>query len=675
MADTTNATTKEEARVRVQRLRDAINKHRYEYHVLDAPTMTDEAFDSLKHELKLLEDTFPDLITPDSPTQRVGGEPLESFAKVPHVRPMLSIEDIFTPEELEEWEVFLQKRANGTKVEYFCEGKMDGLAIALRYEDGVFTRAITRGNGLVGEDVTANVKTIESVPLRLGSYGADEIAKSGTIEVRGEVYISQPDFARFNAARAKEGEQVYANPRNLAAGSIRQLDPALTATRPLSFRAYDIATASGLTTHNEKHAVLRSFGFATDPSAKVCPDISSVVSYWRESEKRREKNPAPLDGVVVRVNDSALFERLGVAGKSPRGIRAFKFTPRQTTTKLLDIRVQVGRTGAVTPIAVLSPVPLAGVTVSRATLHNADEIERLGVRVGDTVIVERAGDVIPAITGVIAELRDGSEKAFRMPTKCPVCATVLTRKEGEVAWRCPNTRCESRRLEALSYFVSRKNFDIEGLGSKVVNQLVEAGLIADAADIFTLKQGDLEQLERFGETSAKNLIDAVDASKRISLARFISALNIRHVGEETAIDLANHFGSINAIASATREELEALDGVGMVVAESVFEWFSEQKNQEFLTRLLKAGVVVEVPTRSGTTLAGKTFVFTGTLSTLSREEAHDAVRAFGGSASSSVSSKTTFVVAGDDPGSKADEARKLGVPLIDEQAFLKLIGR
>ena len=491
MADTTNTTTKEEARVRIERLRDAINKHRYEYHVLDAPTMTDEAFDSLKHELKLLEDAFPDLITPDSPTQRVGGEPLESFAKVAHIRPMLSIEDIFTPDELEEWEVFLQKRSNDAKVEYFCEGKMDGLAIALRYEDGVFTRAITRGNGLVGEDVTANVKTIESVPLRLGSYGADEIAKSGTIEVRGEVYISQPDFARFNAARAKEGEQVYANPRNLAAGSIRQLDPALTARRPLSFRAYDIATDSELATHNEKHAVLRSFGFATDPTAKVCPDISSVVSYWRESEKRREKNPAPLDGVVVRVNDGAFFERLGVAGKSPRGIRAFKFTPRQTTTKLLDIRVQVGRTGAVTPIAVLSPVPLAGVTVSRATLHNADEIERLGVRVGDTVIVERAGDVIPAITGVIAELRDGSEKAFRIPTKCPVCATVLTRKEGEVAWRCPNTRCESRRLEALSYFVSRKNFDIEGLGPKVVNQLVEAGLIADAADIFTLKQGIL----------------------------------------------------------------------------------------------------------------------------------------------------------------------------------------
>jgi len=679
MADTTQRITKEAARARIEKLRDTINAYRYEYHVLDAPTMKDEAFDSLKHELKLLEDRFPDFITPDSPTQRVGGEPLEEFVKVAHTRPMLSIEDIFTAEELKEWGVFLQKRIGEGKIEYFCEGKMDGLAVALRYEDGLFTRAITRGNGLIGEDVTTNVKTIESVPLRLGSHTrvADSSVVSATrgeVEIRGEVYISTRDFTHFNAARAKAGEQTYANPRNLAAGSIRQLDPALAASRPLSFRAYDIATDLGLTTHSKKHELLRALGFATDPTARVCDSTDCVIDYWQETEKKREKIVTPLDGIVVRLHDTDLFERMGVAGKSPRGIRAFKFTPRQTTTKLLDIRVQVGRTGAVTPIAILEAIPLAGVTVSRATLHNADEIERLGVKIGDTVIVERAGDVIPAITGVITNLRDGSEKEFRMPKRCPVCDTQLVRKEKEVAWRCPNARCESRRLEALTYFVSRKNFDIEGLGPKVINQLVDEGLIADAADIFSLKQGDLEQLERFGEKSARNLIEGIQASKRIPLSRLISALNIRHVGEQTAIDIANHFRTLNVIASATAEELEAIEGVGSVVAQAVHEWFADVKNREFLTRLTDAGVVSLSSPRTGKALAGMTFVFTGTLLALSREEAQEVVRKLGGSASSSVSAKTSYVVVGAEPGSKADDAKKLGVTMLYEKEFLKLIG-
>lgn len=661
--------TKEEAAARIEKLRAALNRHRYEYHVLDRPTMDDEAFDSLKHELKQLEDRYPELVSADSPTQRVGGEALASFTKVAHATPMLSIEDIFTPEELSEWEAFLRRQLDGASFEYFCEGKMDGLAVALHYRDGVYERAVTRGNGRIGEDVTANVKTIESVPLRLRSEDANPPAR---VEVRGEVYITTPDFERLNAQRAKEGETLFANPRNLAAGSIRQLDPAVAAARPLSFRAYDVLGIEGLRTHMDKHEHLRSLGFVTDPTARVCADTACVVSYWKEQERSREKKPVPLDGVVVRVNESDLFTRLGVAGKSPRGIRAFKFTPRQATTKLLDIRTQVGRTGAVTPIAVLEPIALGGVTVSRATLHNEDEIERLGVRIGDTVIVARAGDVIPAITGVITEMRDGTERPFRMPTRCPVCGTPLVRKEGEVALRCPNAQCESRKHEALAYFASRKNFNIEGLGPQIIAALVDAELINDAADIFTLEEGDLIQLERFGEKSARNLIESIERSKRISLARLMSALNIRHVGEETAIDLANHFGSIEALQNASVEELEAIEGVGSTVAHSLREWFDAPENRNFLTRLFSAGVTVEAPQRRGASLQGKTFVFTGTLSAMSRDEAQERVRSLGGSASSSVSEKTDYVVVGENPGSKADEARRLGVPVIGEDEFLKL---
>jgi DNA ligase (NAD+) len=715
---------KAEAKKRIEKLKALINRHRFLYHVKDTQEISDSAFDMIKHELFALEQQYPDLITPDSPTQRVGGQPLDKFRKVSHAVPMLSIEDIFTQEELRDWETYVERLSRKEGVQYFAELKVDGFAVSLKYKNGVFQAGSTRGNGMVGEDVTQNLRTIESIPLKLELHKSQitnhksqtnhKAQKHKTqkdlefgiwnlefppaeLEVRGEVYMAKKDFERFNEERKKKGEELFANPRNLAAGSIRQLDPKLAASRPLKFLAYDIVSDLGQTSsslnglHSEEHTLLKSLGFKTDPTAKICTNIDEVVAYWNAIKKKRDSLPFMIDGVVVVVNDNKMFTKLGVAGKSPRGIRAFKFSGLQATTRVLDIQLQVGRTGAVTPVAILDPVPLAGVTVSRATLHNEDEIKRLGVRIRDTVIVERAGDVIPAVQKALLELRSGQERLFHMPTHCLACGAKLVRPAGEAIWRCPNKeKCPAQKRESLYHFVSKKGFNIVGLGPKIIDKLVDAGLISGAADLFSLQEGDLVSLERlprrkpkaflrgFAEKSSQNLIAAIQQAKHIPLARFLVSLGIRHVGEETAIALAEYFGSIEKIQQASPEELENIPDVGAVVVKSIKEWFASKENQKFLAHLFKTGISIQPPksdlrgkTRSD--LRGKTFVLTGSLESLSREEAKEKIRAARGSVSESVSKKTSYVVVGENPGSKLQEAQKLGVQILAEKDFLSLL--
>ncbi|MCD6528415.1 NAD-dependent DNA ligase LigA [bacterium] len=677
--------TKKEAKERIEKLKKLISYHRYLYHVLDRQEISPDALDSLKHELFLLEQKYPEFITPDSPTQRVAGKPLEGFKKVEHEVPMLSIEDIFSEEELFQWQDYLKRLVPEHPLEYFCELKIDGFAISLIYEKGVFVCGSTRGDGKTGEDVTQNLKTIESIPLRLEIHKEclkpeikylvekiEKLIKEGKIEIRGEVYMEKKDFEKFNEERKKKGEPTYANPRNLAAGSIRQLDPKLAASRPLKFLAYDIVTDMGQKKHSQEHQILSLLGFKTDPG-KICKNLSEVVDFWREVSKKRETLPFQIDGVVINVNDNALFQKLGVAGKSPRGVRAFKFSPKQATTKILDIRVQVGRTGAITPVAILKPVQVGGVTITRATLHNEDEIKRLGVKIGDTVIVERAGDVIPAVTKVLKELRTGKEKEFHFPRRCPICNTKLVRPPGEAVWRCPNPECQGRRKEFLYHFVSKKGFDIEGLGEKIIDQLIEENLISQAQDIFALKEGDLIPLERFAEKSARNLIEAIEKSKKIPLARFIYALGIRHVGEETAIDLANYFGSLDKLKKASKEELKAIPDIGEIVAESIYNWFQNKRNQKLIHDLIRAGIKILPPEKVGRKLKGLTFVITGTLESMSRAEAQKKIRLEGGHPANSVSKQTDYLIVGKKPGSKLEKAKKLGIKTISEKEFLKMI--
>jgi len=661
-----------EAKKRIARLKKTINRHRYLYHVKDEQEISDEALDSLKHELKKLEDEFPKLITPDSPTQRVAGEPLDKFKKIEHAVLMLSIEDVFEYEELVSWESYLGRLAGKNKFGYFCEVKMDGLALALLYKEGVLESAVTRGNGQVGEDVTENARTIESIPLRLEIFGTGKFEIPAELEVRGEVYIEKKDFDEFNKQRQKEGKEPYANPRNLAAGSVRQLDPSLTASRPLRFMAYDIVTKVAQF-HSGEHEILSAVGFKTDPTAKKCRNADEVYAYWEKTQKNREKLPYQIDGIVASINENGLFEELGTAGKSPRAIRAFKFAPKQATTVVEDIKVHVGRTGAITPVAVLRPVHIAGVTVSRATLHNFDEIERLDVRIGDTVIVERAGDVIPKITKVLRELRPKNARSFKQPQKCPQCGVALERKQGEAILYCPNLRCPSRKHRYINYFVSRSAFDIEGMGPKVVKKLLDTGLVSGPADIFTLTEGDVEQLEGFAKRSAQNLIDEIKNSKQVPLSRFIISLNIRHVGEETAIDLAWEFGSISKLREASLEKLKSVEGVGDVVAGEIYGWFNKKENTGLIKELLEAGIKIMPPQKTGKKLKGKIFVFTGTLSAMSRPQAEQIIRELGGDPAGSVSKNASYVVAGDNPGSKLADAQKLGVKILNEQEFLKLI--
>jgi len=669
---------KEEAKKRIGKLKELINHHRFLYHVYDRQEIPDEAFDSLKHELYKLEQQFPEFITPDSPTQRVGGKPLGEFKKVKHGKPMLSLEDIFTEEELKDWESYLKRLEPAAELEYFAELKVDGFAVTLIYEKGILLTGATRGDGRIGEDVTQNLKTIESIPLKLdlsrgvsGKSLENSITKD-RVEVRGEVYMEKADFEKLNRQSEKEGRTAFSNPRNLAAGSIRQLDPKLAASRPLKFLAYDMITNLGQEKHSQEHQIMPMLGFKTDPG-RICKNLSEIIVFWREVVSKRESLPYQIDGIVVNVNDNSLFEKLGVAGKSPRGARAFKFSPKQVATRILDIKLQVGRTGALTPVAVLEPVQIEGVTITRATLHNEGEIKKLGVKIGDTVIIERAGDVIPDVAKVLPELRVGQEKEFRFPEACPVCGTELIKPKEEAIWRCPNANCAARKRGNLHYFASKKAFDIEGLGPKIIDKLVDENLISQAADIFTLKEGDILPLERFAEKSAENLITAIQKSKTISLSKFILALGIRHVGEETAIDLANSFGSIDKLRRATKEELEAIPDVGPKMAGSIHDWFALKQNQKFVDDLLAAGVEILPPEKIDRKLAGRTFVLTGALKTMTRDQAKDRIRLLGGNVSESVSGATDYLVAGDDPGSKLKQANKLGIKIINEQEFVKII--
>jgi len=687
--------TKAEAKKRIEKLKELINKYRYSRHVLDKELVPIEVEDSLKKELFDLEQKYPELITPDSPTQRVGGKPLEKFEKVRHPQSMLSFNDAFSEKDMKDWLERISKfltKEEISKIDFYCEPKLDGLAIELIYENGVLKVGSTRGDGIIGEDVTQNLKTIEAIPLRLREVGevvkeleneglkeiAENIKRSGLKEAvaRGEAIITKKNFEKVNKEQAKLGLPTFANPRNLAAGSIRQLDPKITGKRRLDSTAYDLISDFGQESHEEEHKILHTLGFKTNNKySKYCKNLEEVFEFHDYWLKNREELPYEIDGLVVQVNNNKIFEKLGVVGKAPRGAIAFKFPLRQATTAIEDIKVQVGRTGALTPVAYLKPVEVGGVTISRATLHNEDEIKRLGVKIGDTVIVGRAGDVIPDIIKVLPELRTGKEKSFKFPKKCPVCGSKTIRPPGEAVWRCTNPKCFARQREYFYHFISKGAFDIVGLGPKIVDQLTEEGLVSDPADLFLLKEGDLLPLERFAEKSAKNLVEAIQSKRKIPLPRFIYALGIRNVGEETAQDLAEYFGSIEKLKKASLEELQKIMDVGPVVAESIYDFFQEKRNLEFLEKLKKVGVEVVVEKRAKyQPLKGKTFVLTGTLETMTRKEAKEKIRLLGGEISESVSKKTDYVVVGKEPGpTKLEKAKKLGIKTLTEKEFLQLL--
>lgn len=667
---------KKEAKKRIEKLRTVIRHHRYLYHVKDKQEISPETLDSLKKELADLEKKFPSLVTSDSPTERVAGEPLDKFEKVDHPFPMLSINDAFNREDMEEWEERNFKLLNEEerrRVRYFCELKFDGLALELIYRNGVFLAGATRGDGETGEDVTRNAKTIEAIPLKLRS--GEELGFSPDqreVVVRGEVLIKKEDFEKINKRQEKKGESTYANPRNLAAGSVRQLDPKITARRSLDFYAYEVTSDVGQKNHREEHEILKILGFKVSAMSKVCSGLDEVFTFFEKVKEKREGFPYEIDGVVVLVNQNGIFEKLGRVGKGPRGVIALKFPLKRATTRIRDIKVQVGRTGILTPVAVLEPVEVGGVTVTRATLHNQDEIERLGVKVGDTAVVGRAGDVIPEVVEVLPDLRSGGEKDFSMPRKCPVCGHRVEREEGGVLLRCPNPDCPSKKRKSLYHFVSKGAFDIQGLGPKLLDKLLDENLIQTPADLFTLKEGDLLPLENFKEKASSNLVRSIQESKKISFSRFLYALGIPQVGEETAFLLAREFGSIEKVAEASKEELEEVKGIGPKVAESIRSWFSKERNMQLVKDLKKQGVEIKTPKRKKA-FEGKTFVFTGSLDSMTREEARTKVRSLGGDPNSSVSGETNFVVVGKNPGSKLEEAKKAGVELLSEKEFLEKI--
>lgn len=686
--------TKEEVKKRIEKLKAEINHHRYLYHVLDRQEISDAALDSLKHELYKLEQEYPEFITSDSPTQRVGGEALKEFKKVVHEMPMLSIEDVFEFKELEAWEERIKKLLPHEKFDYYAEVKMDGLAVSLIYEDGFLKVGATRGDGKIGEDVTKNLKTIEAIPLELrvpsekeidgfikkyGKYGFDEKKFrralhdfSGRIEIRGETFMTKKVFEELNKNQERAGLPTFANPRNAAAGSIRQLDSKITASRKLDFYGYNMVTNLGQETHEQIHEILKLIGIKTNSLNERCENLEDVEKYHEQIRRDREKLPYWTDGIVVNINKIKIFEKLGVVGKTSRGMVAYKFPPEQATTIVREVVWQVGRTGAMTPVAVMDPVFIAGTTVTHSTLHNLDEIERLGLKIGDTVIIEKAGDVIPKVVQILPNLRTGKEKKIVPPEFCPMCETKLVRRAGEVAIYCPNSKCFAQTLRQTSHFVSKRAFNIDGLGPKIIEKFLEEGLIRDAADLYELEAGDILPLERFAEKSAANLIEAINGSKKIPLGRLIYALGIRHVGEETAADLANYFGSLEKLQNANLEELQKVPNVGGVMAESIIEWFRDKSNSDLVVRLLKNISIVK-PAATKKIWQDLKFVLTGTLESLTREAAKEKIQSLGGDVTSSVSRETNYVVAGSEPGSKYDKAKKLGVKILDEKEFLEML--
>lgn len=663
---------------RIAKLRELINDYRYHYHVLDESIMSEAAADSLKHELSQLEQEHPELITADSPTQRVAGEPLAGFKQIEHSSRMLSLNDVFNREEIEAWRERVTKLLPASaKIEYFADVKMDGLACALVYQNGLLQHAVTRGDGFVGEDVTANVRTIESVPLSLRADKKYDKFRKGRTEVRGEIVMYKQDFAKLNEARAKQGKPLYANPRNTAAGTIRQLDPQLVAGRKLHFRAYDLQTdsAKDIPTYEYAYRAMRGLGFLANDQAKTFDTVEQVMQFADKWDGDRKKLPYNTDGLVIKINDRDLYDRLGVVGKAPRGAVALKYAAEQATTKVRDIFVSIGRTGTATPVAMLEAVVIAGSTVQMATLHNESEVARKDIRIGDTVVVHKAGDIIPEVIEPLVKLRVGSEKPFKMPTKCPECGTDLVKlKVEDAAWRCPNEVCPSRSWKRIEHFASKGALDIEGLGEKNVIALIEANYVADQADIYKLQPEDLLKLDRFAEISANKLIASIQAKKRPPLARFIFGLGIRHVGSQTAVDLANNFKSLKNLSQATIEELSEVDGIGEVVAESIVEWFGEPTNQNLLTKFEESEVKPEEVKHIGGKLSGQSFVVTGSLSTMGRQEAGEKIRALGGTFQSSVGKDTDYLVVGDNVGaSKLAKADKLGTKQISEDDLLKLL--
>lgn len=646
---------------RVEDLRRQLREHEYRYYVLDQPTISDFDFDQMMRELKKLEGEHPELITPDSPSQRVGGEPAKEFPTYTFSKPMLSLENAYSEEELEDWARRVHELAETDSVDYVAELKIDGLSVALLYENGLLDKAVTRGDGRTGEVVTGNVRTIHSVPLRLN--------EPVSIEVRGEVFFGLKAFRQLNDEREEAGESRFANPRNAAAGSLRQLDPGITARRSLDYYGYWILPTREHQSENLKW--ITELGLKVNPHRKLCRSLQEVLDFCRHWEAHRDDLNYEIDGVVVKVNSVDIQNRLGSTSKSPRWAIAVKFKARQAVTKLINIRVQVGRTGALTPVAELEPVQLGGTTIRNATLHNEDEIERLGVQINDRVLLERGGDVIPKVVSVVEPAPD--RVPFEMPSRCPVCGGEVYREEGEAVRRCQSQTCPAKLKESLLHWASRKAMKIDGLGSRLVDQLVEKGLVRDVSDLYHLTQEQLEELERMGRKSAENLLREIDAGRSLEFWRLLFGIGIRHVGERTAQILAGHFGSIERLEQASREELETVHEIGPKLAESIFQFLRQPENRALIDRLRSSGLpmhadIVEQP-KAEQKFAGKTFVLTGTLDSMTRDEAAALITERGGRVSSSVSKKTSFVVAGRDPGSKLDKARDSGVSILDEQQF------
>jgi len=660
---------------RAEELRRELTEHNYRYYVLDAPVISDAQYDRLRRELQEIETQHPELTTPESPTQRVGAEPSRKFGEVRYKPPMTSMDNALDEEEAREWDRRCRDGLEKDKVGYTAEPKFDGTSVSLRYEDGVLISAGTRGDGTTGEDITPNVRTINTVPLHLHGKGWPK-----RLEVRGEVVIPKKDFETLNAEQAKKGGKIFANPRNAAAGSLRQLDPKITALRPLVFFPWGLGDVSAPVGRHYADVVrhLKDWGFRVSDYIEVADGIDACLRFHAKILKQRDKLPFEIDGVVYKVNELNAREQLGYTARAPRWAIAHKFPAHEENTVVEDIMASVGRTGVITPVAVLKPVQVSGVTVTHATLHNEDELHRKDVRIGDTVVIRRAGDVIPEVVAVVKEKRPKRTRIWHMPEKCPVCDSQVLREEGEAAHRCMGgLYCSAQRMGALLHFASRHAMDIQGLGDKLVEQLVDNGMVKTVADLYALKQDELAGLERMAEKSAQNLLDEIEKSKDTTLGRFLHALGIPQVGEATAELLATHFGTLDAIMEVDRETLEQVPGIGPAMAEDIEAFFREKHNRDVIARLQKSGVhwpKVKARAAGEQPLAGKTFVLTGTLSSMTRDEAKKKIQVLGGKVSGSVSKKTNYVVVGDDPGSKADKAKALGVEMIDEKTFQKLIG-
>jgi DNA ligase (NAD+) len=657
----------------IDELRETIRHHEHLYYVLDAPELPDAEFDRLMQELKRLEAAHPELITNDSPTQRVGGKPAEGFAKVVHSRPMLSLDNVYNEQELRDWDRRVRESAGNEKLEYVCELKLDGMSLALTYQGGQLLKGATRGDGTIGEDVTSNVRTMRSVPLSVPASALKKTGVPADFEVRGEVIMPLVAFERMNEDRERQELSKFANPRNAAAGTIRVLEPNIVAQRRLDFYSYFLLVDGKLYPehHDDSLKALQALGFKVNANHRLARDIDQVLEFIARCEQLRDKLPYEIDGVVIKVNSTRTQQRLGFTGKAPRWAIAYKYAARSGTSRIEDILVQVGRTGKLTPVAALKPVSIGGTTVTRATLHNQDEIDRLEVKIGDWVVVERGGDVIPKVVKVLKDKERG-DRSFHMPERCPECGGHVVRVEGEADHRCVNTACPAKLRESILHFAARSVMNIEGMGESMVNQLSSRGLVKDLADIYELNQEKLLSLERVGEKSAANLLREIEQSRKLPLERVIYGLGIRFVGERTAKFLAEHFGSMDALMNASAESLQEVDEVGPRIANSIQEFFAEPRNRDLVKRLGKYLNFKGEKKQRGTALAGKTFVITGTLANYSREAAKKLVEDAGGKVSSAVSKKTDYVIAGEDPGSKLDKARELGIQVIDEKEMEQL---